>query len=105
MAKYLFEIKYSETGLQEILKEGGSKKKEAINIAIRSMEGWLEAIYFSFGAADMYVVAELPDNINAAAFSMIVSSGGAARIKTTVLVAPEEIDRAAQKTIKYNSPS
>ncbi len=101
MAKYLFEITYSATGLQEILKEGGIKRKEEINIAIRSLEGWMEALYFSFGEVDMYVVAEMPDNVSAAAFSMIASSSGAAKIRTIVLVPPDDIDRAVKKKNNY----
>ncbi len=102
MAKYLFQITYTETGFQEILKEGGSVRKQMIDSVVRSLNGWLEAIYFSFGEADMYVITELPDNVSAAAFSMIVSSGGAARLKTTVLIAPEEIDKAAQATARLS---
>ncbi len=101
MAKYLFHITYSEVGFKEILQEGGSKRREVVETAIRSLNGWLEAIYFSFGEVDMFVVAELPDNVSAAAFSMIVSSGGQARIKTTVLISPEEIYLATKKTINY----
>ncbi len=102
MAKYLFQITYTDTGFQEILKEGGSIRRQKIDTAVRSLNGWLEAIYFSFGEADMFVITELPDNISAAALSMIISSGGAARLKTTVLIAPEEIDKAAQETARLN---
>jgi uncharacterized protein with GYD domain len=102
MAKYLFQITYTETGLQEILKEGGSVRRQKIDNAVRSLNGWLEAIYFSFGEADMFVITELPDNISAAALSMIISSGGAARLKTTVLIAPEEIDKASQEAARLN---
>ncbi len=105
MAKYLFEIKYSGQGLQEILKEGGTTRRDMIDIAIKSLAGWLEALYFSFGEVDMFVIAELPDHISAAAFSMIVSSGTAAHDKTTVLVASEEIDRAAKKMVDYHTNS
>ena len=104
MAKYLFQITYTEIGFQSILAEGGSKRKEAIEVAIKSLNGWLEALYYSFGETDMFIVCELPDNVSAAAFSMIASSGGAARVKTTVLISAEEIDRATKKTIDYRPP-
>jgi uncharacterized protein with GYD domain len=101
MAKFLFQITYTEAGVQEVLKEGGYKQKEILETAIRSLNGWLEVMYFSFGEVDLIVVTELPDNISAAAFSMIASSAGAAKIKTTVLISPEEIDKASKKTITY----
>jgi len=101
MAKFLFQITYTEKGLQGLLDEGGSKRKEAVNVAIKSLDGWLEALYFSFGETDMFVVCELPDNISASAFSMIASSGGAAKVKTTVLISAEEIDRATKRTVNF----
>jgi len=104
MAKYLFQITYTEIGFQSILAEGGSKRKEAIEVAIKSLNGWLEALYYSFGETDMFIVCELPDNVSASAFSMIASSGGVARVKTTVLISAEEIDRATKKTIDYRPP-
>ena len=102
MAKYLYQITYTQAGLQEVLREGGSKQREIVETTIRSLNGWLEAIYFSFGEVDMFVVAELPDHVSASAFSMIVSSGGAEKVKTTVLISLEEIDLAAKKTIDYH---
>ena len=56
MAKYLFQITYTETGLQEVLKEGGYKQREILETAIRSLDGWLEVMYFSFGEVDVLVV-------------------------------------------------
>ena len=103
MAKYLFQITYTQTGFQETLGEGGSIWRDKIENSIRSLNGWLEAFYFSFGEVDMFVVVELPDNVSASAFSMIVSSGGAVSIKTTVLISPEEIDLAVKKSIDHNT--
>jgi uncharacterized protein with GYD domain len=101
MAKFLFQITYTEAGLQGVLKEGGYKQKEIFETAIRSLDGWLEVMYFSFGEADLFIVTELPDNVSASAFSMIASSKGASRVKTTVLISPEEIEKATKKTINY----
>jgi len=101
MPKYLFEITYTETGLQGVLKEGGYKQREVFENAVRSLDGWLEVVYFSFGETDLFVVAELPDNVSASTFSMIASSAGAARVKTIVLISPDEIEKATKKTINY----
>jgi uncharacterized protein with GYD domain len=101
MAKYLFQITFTESGLQGVLKEGGYKQRENIETAIRSLDGWLEVMYFSFGEVDLYVVTELPDNVSASAFSMIATSVGAAKVKTTVLLSPEEIEKATKKTMNY----
>jgi uncharacterized protein with GYD domain len=104
MAKYLFQISYTDVGHQGILKEGGTSWQKTVETAVRSLNGWLEAFYFSFGETDIFVIAELPENVSAAAFSLIASSAGAARIKTTVLISPAEIDQASKKTTQYQNP-
>ncbi len=50
-------------------------------------------------------IVELPDNVTAAAMSLVVSAGGAVAYKTTPLLTPEEIDEATKKTVAYQPPS
>jgi hypothetical protein len=47
---------------------------------------------------------DLPDNVIAAAASLFGSASGALKIKTTVLLTPEEIDQAAKTTVAYRPP-
>jgi uncharacterized protein with GYD domain len=102
MAKYLFQISYTDIGHKTILEEGGTNWQKTVETTVRSLNGWLEAFYFSFGETDIFVIAELPDNVSAASFSLIASSAGAARIKTIVLISPAEIDLATKKTINFH---
>jgi uncharacterized protein with GYD domain len=98
MPKYMFQIAYTGEGHAEILKEGGTQRREAIETAIKSMNGWMEAFYYTFGEADMVVIADLPDNVSAAAFSLLLTTTGSTDVKTTVLIAPIEIDLASKKS-------
>ncbi len=100
MAKYLFQISYTNLGEDEIIQGGGTGLRDTIEKDVQSLNGWLEAFYFSFGETDIYVIAEMPDNVSAAAFSLLASSGGSARVKTSVLITPTDIDLAARKTAK-----
>jgi hypothetical protein len=50
------------------------------------------------------VIADLRDDADAAAVSLQVAASGAARVHTTVLLTPEQIDEAAKATISYRSP-
>ena len=52
----------------------------------------------------MYVVPDMPDNAAAAALALTVSAGGGATVDTTVLLPPEEIDRASEANVKYKPP-
>ena len=104
MAKYLFEAKYTGKGLEGLLKEGGSKRREAVEKAIKSLGGTLEAFYYAFGDTDVLGIADLPDNVSATTFSLLIIAAGGATLKTTVLITPEEVDQAAKKTLDYRPP-
>ena len=104
MAKYLFQAKYTGKGFEGLLKEGGSKRREAVEKALKSLGGTLEAFYYAFGDTDVICVADLPDNVNATAFSLQVIAAGGAKLKTTVLITPEEVDQAVKKTMDYRPP-
>ena len=104
MAKYLFFGTYTKEGLPGLLKEGGTGRMEAVRKAIESVGGTQECFYYMFGEADVTGVADLPDNVSAAAFSLMASAGGGATVKTVVLMTPEEVDEATKKTGTYRPP-
>jgi uncharacterized protein with GYD domain len=104
VAKYLVQAKYTDKGLEGLLKEGGSARREAVDKAVKSLGGTLEAFYYAFGDADVVGIADLPDNVSATTFSLMVAAGGGATLKTTVLITPEEVDQAAKKTMDYRPP-
>jgi uncharacterized protein with GYD domain len=66
--------------------------------------GRLDAFYFVFGENDVHIILDLPENLTAAAISLAVMSIGAARMKTTVLLTPEEIDQAVKTRVDYHPP-
>jgi uncharacterized protein with GYD domain len=59
---------------------------------------------FSFGEDDAILIADIPDNVTAAAMSIAVSSVGLAHTATTPLLTVEETDKALAKTVKYQAP-
>jgi len=104
MPKYLFQGSYSLEGVKGLLKDGGSKRRAVAQQAMQSVGGKLEAFYFAFGKHDVVGIADVPDNASIAAASLTIAASGAFRIRTTVLLTPEEVDEAAKKTIKYTPP-
>ena len=104
MPKYLFHGSYTQEGLKGFLKEGGSKRREATKQLIESVGGTLESYYFAFGDYDFYLIAEVPDNVSAAAVSLIANASGAVKVKTVVLLTPEEVDQVAKTTVEYRPP-
>jgi uncharacterized protein with GYD domain len=104
MGKYLIHGSYTQTGVQGLMKEGGSGRVDAVGKLLADLGGSVESFYFAFGDDDVYVIAEVPDHTSAAAISLAVGASGAVNIKTVVLLSPEEMDRAAQLSVNYRPP-
>jgi uncharacterized protein with GYD domain len=104
MPKYLVQVTGTVEGTKGLLKEGGTSRRAAIEQLAKSMGGTIEAFYYAFGETDEYIIAELPDNVSMAAASLVSSASGAATVKTTVLLTPEELDEAVKKTPSYRPP-
>jgi uncharacterized protein with GYD domain len=104
MAKYLFQASLSAEGVAGVLAEGGTARRRVVQDAIESLGGSLESFNFAFGDEDVVIIAELPDNETAAAFAMETSASGRVSVATTVLVTPEEVDRARTKKSGWRAP-
>jgi len=104
MAKYLIQATYTGEGAKGLQKDGGTKRRKVAEKLVESVGGKLEAFYFAFGDSDAVVIADMPDNVSAAAAALALSVSGAVTGKTTVLITPEEMDQAVKKSPKYSAP-
>ncbi len=104
MAKFLWQVSYTTEGIKGLVKEGGSSRAKAIKKLTEAHGGKLEAFYFAFGDDDVYLIADLPSNLEASAISLAVAASGAAHIKTVVLLEPSQVDAAAKVKVGYRAP-
>ncbi len=104
MPKYLFRASLSAEGIGGVLAEGGSARRQTVQDAVEKLGGTLETFYFAFGDDDVIAIGELPDNETAAALAMEISSSGRVALSTTVLLTPEELDRAGDKKSGWRAP-
>ncbi len=105
MAKLLLTASYTTEGVKGVASEGGTSRRTAVEQAIGNLGGSVEAFYFAFGDNDVYIIADFPDNVTAASFSLAVNSTGALRGKVlAALLTAEELDQAAQKVAEYRPP-
>lgn len=102
--KYLWRVSYSQDGMKGVLKEGGTSRRTMIEKVAANMGGTIESFHFAFGEDDAYIIADLPSNVDVAAVAMTVGAAGAASVRTTVLLTPEDIDAAIDKTVEYRAP-
>ena len=104
MPKYLLKVSYTADGIKGVLKDGGTKRRQAAEAAVQSAGGRLESFYFAFGTDDGYAIFDAPDNVSVAAAVMAIGASGVVKPTTVVLLTPEEVDQAAKKTTSYTPP-
>ena len=104
MPKYLIQASYTADGAKGLLKDGGTKRRQAAEAALKSAGATLESFYYAFGDADVYGVIDAPDHATMVGASVAINASGAVVIKTTVLMTPEEVDQAVKKAVAYTPP-
>ncbi|HEY6609426.1 MAG TPA: GYD domain-containing protein [Candidatus Limnocylindria bacterium] len=104
MAKYMLIGSYTAEGAKGLLKEGGTSRRDAAAKAIASAGGTLETFYLGFGTDDYYVTVDFPNHASAAAAALTVGASGTSKLRTVVLLMPEEIDAAAKLTVDFRPP-
>jgi uncharacterized protein with GYD domain len=104
MAKYLVEANYVGDGIKGLLKEGGTSRRAAVEAAAKTVGGSVDAFYYAFGETDAYVIIDVPDNVTAAGLALTIAASGVVTLRTTVLITPEEVDRAVKASPNYRPP-
>ena len=104
MPRYMIAASYTAEGEQGLLSKGGSARRTAVTEMVEKLGGTVETFDFAFGEDDVFVVANLPDNVTAAAIGLAVGASGLTTLRTIVLLTPEEIDAAAQLHAEYHGP-
>lgn len=104
MSKYLIKGTYNANGIKGLIEEGGTQRRLAIEKMVAEMGGKVEAFYYALGEHDVYVIIDFPDDVSVAAVALRVNSSGMVSISTTVLLSPEDIDKASKKTVSYRAP-
>jgi uncharacterized protein with GYD domain len=102
MPKYLVEGRYTSDGLTGLAREGVSRRRADIAKMIESAGGKLEAVYFAFGDADFYIIFDVPDNISAAALSVVANQSGFVTSKIIVLMTVDETEQAFKNAMSIH---
>ena len=99
MSKYLFCGNYTAEGLKGLLSTGAAKRRDLVAGTIKGLGGSLESFHLAFGDTDVFVIAELPSDKEAAALALTVSSAGGVSVRTVKLLTPDEVDAAKQLSV------
>lgn len=102
MPSYLIQLSYGPEAVAAFVKRP-QDRKEVIQKLLSQIGGTLVGSWMSFGEYDAVLVVDGPDNIGAAAVSMVVTASGAFKsFKTTPLLSAEEALEAMKKASKLN---
>lgn len=104
MPLYLLRANYTVEGTKGLMKEGGVKRRAAVQSLVKKAGGKLLSFHYAIGSDDVYIIAEVPDAATAIGLSVTVNASGAVNLHTTPLVTAEEFDEALGKTIVYRAP-
>jgi uncharacterized protein with GYD domain len=97
MPHYLVQVAYSREGWEALVKQP-QDRIEAVRPSIEHVGGKINSAYFAFGDYDVVLIAELPDNVSAAAIAMAFAGGGACKaVHTTPLLTSAEAVEAMRK--------
>ncbi len=97
MAHYALQAAYTPLGWAALLKDP-QHRLEAITPVVERLGGTVVNGWLMFGEYDLLVICELPDNVSAAALSMAISAGGAAKaVKIAPLMSFEDGLKAMAK--------
>jgi uncharacterized protein with GYD domain len=106
MAHYLLQVGYTSEAWASIIATQ-QNRLDAVRPVIEKLGGKIEGGWLAFGDYDLITIVQMPSNVDAAAFSLAASAGGAVRsIKTTSLLTMEEGQSAMKKAAAagYKSP-
>lgn len=104
MPKYLIQARYTTEGIQGLVRDSAAGRHADVQAAVKAIGGKIEAFYFSFGADDVIMIVDLPNNVKAAALGLASAATGAVRIETIPLLTVQEIDQALEIKIPYRAP-
>jgi uncharacterized protein with GYD domain len=99
MPKNLVEGRYTSEGDKGLAREGSLRRRDDIAKMIESAGGKLETLYFAFGDADFFIIYDAPDNIAAAALSVVANQSGFVTSKIVALMTADEMDLAIRKSV------
>lgn len=107
MPMFMFQAAYTSQAWAGQVKKPGNRLT-AVGKMIKDSGGKVVASYYAFGQHDVVIIAEMPDNSAAAAFSIAAAASGAlSHLRTTPLMTEAEgvkAIRAAGKSA-YRPPA
>jgi uncharacterized protein with GYD domain len=108
MSLFMFQAAYtSDSWKHQVQKQ--ENPKDRLRPLIESLGGHIEGVFYAFGEYDIIILAEMPNEEAASAFSLAASAGGSVKaLKTTTLLTVEQglnsMRKASEAGTHYHAP-
>ncbi len=97
MPNYLIQVAYSPEAWEALIRNP-QNRVEAVKPSVEKLGGKIEHAWFSFGEYDVLILAQMPNNVSAAAIAIAFAGGGSCKaVHTTPLMSAEEAVEALKK--------
>lgn len=109
MPYYLIQVAYTPEAWSAMVKHPHDRI-QAVRPVVEDLGGRILDAYLAFGEYDLVAICEMPDNVHAAAFSLVATAGGALKaFRTTPLMTTAEgveaMRKAGDASSGYSPPS
>lgn len=101
MPKFLVLSSYTAEGVKLLAKDGGSKRKAAVEAMFKQAGGKLETFCYAFGEFDIVAIADVPDTETGVSMTLAINASGLAKTRSYLLMTPEEMDKATKVKVDY----
>lgn len=106
MAFYLIQASYTAQAVAAMVKNP-QDRAAVVRPMIERLGGKLHGLWFAFGAHDIVAIAEMPDNVGAAAVAMAIGASGtmSAYQSTPLMTSADAVEAMKQAaTVGYQAP-
>jgi uncharacterized protein with GYD domain len=106
MSYYLIQASYTPQAIAAMVKNP-QDRAAAVRPMIEKAGGKLHGLWFTFGDTDIVAIAEMPNNVSAAAISMAIGASGVmSSYRSTPLMTSGEAVEAMQHAaaVSYQAP-
>lgn len=106
MSYYLIQASYTPQAIAAMVKNP-QDRAATVRPIVEKAGGKLHGLWFTFGDTDIVAIAEMPNNLSAAAISMAIGASGAmSSYRSTPLMTSAEAVEAMQKAgaVSYQGP-
>ena len=99
MSKFMYSGSYTKKGVNGLLEEGGTARRDETIRMVASLGGEVEAYYWCYGKEDFVAIMDFPDHTTVTGMALNIAASGTFTGNLTPLISVEEMDEMVKVNI------